>query len=576
MRKFGLLIAIIGFLFSVSVISAQDAAIQTTITQGAKLRGGPGVDFVWLWTLPVGMPFHVDGQAPGGGWVRGITSDGKIGWIIATATSLSADQLNALPRFWIDAPFNLSPIPSEFTSSPASEFAPPPDYTPPAGEQPAAPAEQAAPAADPAVSTAGLADGLPVETGNNVRVRQAPSTDAPVLEQISTGTRVVLDGRDATQEWVRGTTPSGVKGWMATRFMIITGEQVAALPVVEGGASGAPAAPAAAAGSTEPTPVPAGNLPPPITSNSPVRGFSYGGHVQGLSAQTVAAMRLAGMTWVKKQLRFFQGMGPDAAAGMIADAHANGFRIVLGIVGAPGELNNGGYFESYASFVGGIAALGADAIEVWNEPNIDREWPAGQIDPGRFTQLLAQAYNAIKGANPNTMVISGAPAPTGFFGGCTGAGCDDAQFISGMATAGAARYMDCVGIHYNEGILGPDQTSGDPRGSSSFYSRYFWGMVNTYWNAMRGARPLCFTELGYLTPEGFPPLPGGFAWAQNVTVAQQAAWLDRAVQLSASSGKVRLLIVWNVDFTSYGDDPMGGYAIIRPGGACPACEALGS
>jgi len=34
------------------------------------------------------------------------------------------------------------------------------------------------------------------------------------------------------------------------------------------------------------------------------------------------------------------------------------------------------------------------------------------------------------------------------------------------------------------------------------------------------------------------------------------------------------MIIWNVDFTRYDDDPMAGYAIIRPGGACPACDAL--
>jgi hypothetical protein len=37
---------------------------------------------------------------------------------------------------------------------------------------------------------------------------------------------------------------------------------------------------------------------------------------------------------------------------------------------------------------------------------------------------------------------------------------------------------------------------------------------------------------------------------------------------------VRLMVVFNVDFTVYGDDPQGGYAIIRPGGSCPACETL--
>jgi len=69
-------------------------------------------------------------------------------------------------------------------------------------------------------------------------------------------------------------------------------------------------------------------------------------------------------------------------------------------------------------------------------------------------------------------------------------------------------------------------------------------------------------------------LPNFFIWAQNVTVDQQAAWLAQAAALASQRGDIRLLIVWNVDFTAYGADPQGGYAIIRPDGSCPACQAL--
>jgi uncharacterized protein YraI len=565
LRRFFLMWSVLALLALNGAALAQDGGLLTTISKTARFRSGPGTEWFWQGNLEAGTTILLDGRAPGGGWVRGITPDAKVGWVIDSAVAASAEQIAALPSVWVDTPFTL-PAPAGTGSlipiGPGSQ--------PSADPQPAQPAQPQAlaPVAGPLPE-----GGLQVEAGSNLNVRQEPTTNSPIIARITTGTIVSLDGRDPSQQWVRGTLPGGTKGWMSVRFLIITAQQVVSLPIVQGGASVAAAASAAPAGS--PTPIPA--LPAaPIVSTAPVRGFSYGGHASGLGEQTVNAMRLAGMTWVKKQVRYFQGQTADVVSGLIADAHSKGFRILLGIVGSAGELNNGGYFDQYAAFVAGAAALGADAIEVWNEPNIDREWPTGQIDPARFTQLLATAYNAIKGANPNTLVISGAPAPTGFFGGCSAQGCDDNAFIAGMAAAGAARYMDCVGVHYNEGIVAPDQTSGDPRGSSGYYTRYFWGMVNTYYNAFRGARPLCFTELGYLTPEGYPPLPGGFAWAQNVTVAQQAAWLDRAVQLSASSGKVRLVIIWNVDFTNYGDDPMGGYAIIRPGGACPACEALGS
>jgi hypothetical protein len=100
-------------------------------------------------------------------------------------------------------------------------------------------------------------------------------------------------------------------------------------------------------------------------------------------------------------------------------------------------------------------------------------------------------------------------------------------------------------------------------------------MENLYWNATGGQKPLCFTELGYLTPEGYGGLSDFWGWGRNTTVQQQAAWLAEAIALASRSGKVRLLIVWNIDFTAYdANDPQGGYAIVRPGGGCPACDSI--
>ena len=73
------------------------------------------------------------------------------------------------------------------------------------------------------------------------------------------------------------------------------------------------------------------------------------------------------------------------------------------------------------------------------KPNLDREWPNGQIDGGRYTQLLAAAFNSIKSANSNVIVISGAPAPTGAEAAFPGAVVNDDRFMQQMANAGAAK-----------------------------------------------------------------------------------------------------------------------------------------
>lgn len=321
--------------------------------------------------------------------------------------------------------------------------------------------------------------------------------------------------------------------------------------------------------------VPAAAAPAAPAAGSIVAGaFEYGGHVTGTGTGAAGAMQRAGMNWMKVQIRYSPGMDSGAVSGPVGEAHARGFKILLGIVGSPGDLAAGGqsYMEQFASFLGGVAAHGPDAIEVWNEPNLDREWPEGQISGTMYAEMLRLAYNAIKSVNSSVMVISGAPAPTGAEAAYPGRVMNDDRWVRELVAAGGAQYMDCLGAHYNEGIVGPSQRSGDPR--DNYYTRYFGTMIDTYWNAIGGQRPICFTELGYLTPEGLGPLPDFFSWAQNVTVAQQASWLAEAAALASQSGRVRLMIIWNVDFSLYGSDPQAGYAIIRPGGGCPACDAM--
>lgn len=314
------------------------------------------------------------------------------------------------------------------------------------------------------------------------------------------------------------------------------------------------------------------NRPGPGSIN--LTGFAYGGHVTSAgSSRAIGAMQRAGMTWMKVQVRYSRGASPAPVANDINVAHQNGFKILVGTVGSPSDLQNGGegYLNDYANWLAGIAAAGADAIEVWNEPNLSREWPEGQISGAAYANMLAKAYTAIKAANGGTIVISGAPAPTGAENAFPGRVVNDDRFLRDFVVAGGLNYADCIGAHYNEGIVPPSATSGDPR--DNYYTRYFLTMLNTY-TAIVGSKPICFTELGYLTPEGYGPLPEFFSWAQNVTVAQQAAWLAEAAAIASQSGSVRIMIVWNVDFTAYDSDPQGGYAMIRPDGSCPACDAL--
>ena len=302
--------------------------------------------------------------------------------------------------------------------------------------------------------------------------------------------------------------------------------------------------------------------------------LQVGGHVQHFAVAAQDAMQSAGMTWVKKQVKYGLSDGKD----LIEAAHAQGYKVLLGALGDKERLANDfdDHVAEFAEYVAYLARLGADAIEVWNEPNLDREWPVGRISGANYTLLLKESYQAIKAANPETLVISGAPSPTGYFAGCTANGCDDNVFMNQMANAGVANYADCIGAHYNEGILPPTAQGGDPR-DNDYPTRYFISMLRRVaWPFRNADVPMCLTEIGYLSPEGYGRLPGQFGWAANTSVAEQAAWLSQALLIMSNFDDmpVELAIIWNIDFDTYDADPQAGYAIIRPDGTCPACESI--
>ena len=381
-----------------------------------------------------------------------------------------------------------------------------------------------------------------------LNVRAAPGLEGEVIGFLAGGTTLTPRGRSTDGAWFQ-IDYVGATGWI---YAALTG------------APGAAPAPAAAA------PRPAA----PAAAPGRFSGFELGGHIN--STNFLPQMKDVGMSWVKYQV-VMDGGAPDLG-GLIGAIHGAGLKLLVGAIGNRARAADANYHKDFARMVASLAAQGADAIEVWNEPNLDREYGGsgnGQVNPENYANMLREAYGAIKSFNPNTLVISGAPAPTGYFGGrCENAGCDDAPFIQRLANTGAAAWMDCAGAHHNGTMVGPDQRSGAPVGSADHHQWYFFGTLDTVYNAFGGKVPVCWTELGYVTGEGIGPLPGGFSWGGGISLSNQADWLARAAELSRASGKVRMMIIWNIDFRQWNDDPQAGFSIFRPNGECRACGTL--
>ncbi|NDJ79140.1 MAG: hypothetical protein GYB65_23060 [Chloroflexi bacterium] len=313
----------------------------------------------------------------------------------------------------------------------------------------------------------------------------------------------------------------------------------------------------------------------PSLLGDPGSAFEFGTTYNVNSATTGRLVYETGFEWREVRIEYTPGMNPEDQIPLIEATHGSAVKILFTVVGNPDDLlaadNAENYVFGYASYLGMLALNGADGIQVWSNVNTTEAWP---LSPESYTFLLAHSYQAIKTSSPNTLVISGSVVPTELPDtDRSDVVWDDDAFLVALNTAGAGEYMDCVGAQYLSGAVAPSATSGDPRGDSPVV--YLGPVTDRAASAFGNSHPVCYTRLGYLTPEGLGTLPEAFAWAQNTTLAQQAEWLASAIQLSRDGGQVRLLIVWKLDAESF-DEPLisMGYSILRPDQTCPACETL--
>jgi hypothetical protein len=103
--------------------------------------------------------------------------------------------------------------------------------------------------------------------------------------------------------------------------------------------------------------------------------------------------------------------------------------------------------QDYANFVSAVATRYRGRIrayEIWNEPNLAREWCDQPPSGAAYTQLLRVAYTAIKAADPTAWVVTAGLSPTTRNDDVAK---PDIYFLQEMYDAGAAKYFDLLGAH---------------------------------------------------------------------------------------------------------------------------------
>ena len=97
------------------------------------------------------------------------------------------------------------------------------------------------------------------------------------------------------------------------------------------------------------------------------------------------------------------------------------------------------------------------AYEIWNEPNLAREWGNQPPNASEYVQLLKTAYLAAKKADPKAVIVTAGLTPTGTM---SNEARPDDVFLEEMYRAGAKDYFDVLGVHA-AGFKAPPEMSPD-------------------------------------------------------------------------------------------------------------------
>jgi hypothetical protein len=346
------------------------------------------------------------------------------------------------------------------------------------------------------------------------------------------------------------------------------------------------------------------SAPPDLVGDKPViESFAspdYGIHVSSwwdpnIMQRDMNLAKAMGFRWVKQKFPWreiegiekgkFDWYRPDL---IVEEAEKAGLNLLVRLDRQPfwsEPLDNlwqdnqpPGDYQDFADYCGAVAdrykgRIGA--YQVWNEPNLSREWGLLPPDPAAYTELLKACYTAIKTADPEAIVISAGLAPTGTDSPYA---MPDNQFLQGMYDAGAADYFDVLGLNAPGYKAPPELDPADAEaeeygGGRWFAFRHVEDMRALMVTNGDGHKQVAILEMGWTLDQVNPE----YTW-YAVDEATQADYLARAYQYAAANwqpwmGLMVAIYIADAEWTP--ENEQWWWSIVLPDGTPrPAYDAL--
>lgn len=469
----------------------------------------------------------------------------------------------------------VTPIPA--TSEAASET----------GTQPAA--EQ--PATQPPAAT--VTENIATVNTDLLNIRAEPNTSAAIQSTAVTGEEFVLLEESADGQWLHLARAGASVGWASAQFLTVAARQVAAA------SDAGTAQPSTTQPSTSQPASTVGGTFLPGTMTSP----DYGAQAflwwkAEIADRDLDLMREAGFNWVKQSLAWetIEGAGQGEFDWSVSDrvvTHVNdkGLKL-LARVGMDPDLAQfwAGHppqnADAYAAYVGAVAqrynctatAVGCiQALQIWNEPNLAREWGGNRPNPAEYAAFLQKAYRAIKTVHPDAIVISAGMAPTG---DDSAIAMPDDKFYDQMYQAmggNSTGYFDMLGVH-GAGYASPpeidpaDVAANQALGGYRFFAfRHVEDIRAIMVKYGDTSKQIVLLEFGWTYDKVNPSYRWHGAGA-GIDEFVQADYLKRAYVYAAANwrpwiGLMNLLTMPNLDWTNDGnpqDEEQYWWAIMDP------------
>ena len=214
-------------------------------------------------------------------------------------------------------------------------------------------------------------------------------------------------------------------------------------------------------------------------------------------------------------------------------------------------------FETYGKFVREFVKRYQNKVnylQIWNEPNLGREWNDAPIDPTAYTRLLKVAYENAKAIDPNVYILSAPLAIT--LGESISPNSsqyrnmNDLQFLEEMYAAGAKAYFDIMSANAF-GLGSPPDDPPNP-GTLNFQRVLLERAVMEKFDD--AAKPIWILEYGWnAAPDSIPD--SRLIWGR-VSEEQQAQYTVRGIDLARTNWEwAGVFSIWF--FRQVGDIPPG-------------------